>query len=313
MNESTKQALSKVPSVTLGFWVVKILATTLGETGGDAVTMTLMHAHERRNWGYLVGVAVFGGALVALVVAQILAKRFHPALYWATIVASTTFGTTLADFADRSLGIGYTGGSLLLLCCLLTTLGLWHWSQGTVSVNTVSTPKVEAFYWATITFSQTLGTALGDWLADDGGLGYEGGALVFTAGLVAVAALYYWTSVSRVTLFWVAFILTRPLGATVGDFLDKPVSHGGLNLSRPLASAVIAAIIVALLIVLPQRPGQHPRGTADPETGRAKSGGSIHDPRVTEAAAPGHDASLRQGGACSHDDNPSSRSGNVDG
>jgi uncharacterized membrane-anchored protein len=313
MNESTKQALSKVPSVTLGFWVVKILATTLGETGGDAVTMTLLHAHERRNWGYLVGVAVFGGALVALVLAQILAKRFHPALYWATIVASTTFGTTLADFADRSLGIGYTGGSLLLLCCLLATLGLWHWSEGTVSVNTVSTPKVEGFYWATITFSQTLGTALGDWLADDGGLGYEGGALVFTAGLVAVAALYYWTSVSRVTLFWVAFILTRPLGATVGDFLDKPVSHGGLNLSRPLASAVIAAIIVALLIVLPQRPGQHPSGTADPRTGRAKSGGSIHDARVTEAAAPGHDASLRQGDECSHDDHPSSRSGKVDG
>jgi uncharacterized membrane-anchored protein len=313
MNESTKQALSKVPAVTLGFWVIKILATTLGETGGDAVTMTLLHAHERRNWGYLVCVAVFGGALVALVVAQILAKRFHPALYWATIVASTTFGTTLADFADRSLGIGYTGGSLLLLCCLLATLALWHWSEGTVSVNTVSTPKVEAYYWATITFSQTLGTALGDWLADDGGLGYEGGALVFSAGLAAVAALYYWTSMSHVTLFWVAFILTRPLGATVGDFLDKPVSHGGLNLSRPLASAVMAAIIVALIIVLPQRPGQHPSGTADPRAGRVKSGGSIHDPHATEAAAPGHDASLRQGDECSHDDNPSSRSGKVDG
>ena len=251
MNDVTKQALSKVPAVTLGFWVIKVLATTLGETGGDAVTMTL-------NWGYLAGVALFGGALAALVVAQIFAKRFHPVIYWATIVASTTFGTTLADFADRSLGIGYTGGSLLLFCCLLATLGLWYWSQGTVSVNTVSTPKVEAFYWATITFSQTLGTALGDWLADDGGLGYEGGALVFSAGLVAVAALYYWTSVSRVTLFWVAFILTRPLGATVGDFLDKPVSHGGLNLSRPLASAVIAAIIVALIILLPQRPAGIP-------------------------------------------------------
>ena len=195
--------------------------------------------------GLISFVAIFGGALVALVVAQIFAKRFHPILYWATIVASTTFGTTLADFADRSLGIGYTGGSLLLLCCLLATLGLWHWSEGTVSVNTVSTPKVEAFYWTTITFSQTLGTALGDWLADTGGLGYEGGALVFGAGLAVVAALYYWTSVPRVTLFWVAFILTRPLGATVGDFLDKPVSHGGLDLSRPLASAVIAAIIVA--------------------------------------------------------------------
>jgi uncharacterized membrane-anchored protein len=251
MSDIGKQALSKVPAVTLGFWVIKVLATTLGETGGDTVTMTL-------NWGYLAGSVLFGGTLVALVVAQILAKRFNPILYWATIVASTTFGTTLADFADRSLGIGYTGGSLVLLCCLLATLGLWHLSEGTVSVNTVSTPKVEAFYWATITFSQTLGTALGDWLADTGGVGYERGALVFSAGLVGVAALYFWTGVSRVTLFWVAFILTRPLGATVGDLLDKPVSDGGLNLSRPLASAVIAAIIVVLLIVLPQRPGRHP-------------------------------------------------------
>jgi uncharacterized membrane-anchored protein len=258
VNDVTKQVLVKVPAVTLGFWVIKVLATTLGETGGDSLTMTVFHADTFRNWGYLVGVAVFGISLVALVVAQIVAKRFHPVLYWATIVASTTFGTTLADFADRSLGIGYTGGSLLLLGCLLATLGLWHRSQGTVSVNTVSTPKVEAFYWATITLSQTLGTALGDWLADTGGLGYEGGALVFTAALVAVAALYYWTTISRVTLFWVAFILTRPLGATVGDFLDKPVSHGGLALSRPLASAVIAAVIVVLLIVLPQRPGRHP-------------------------------------------------------
>jgi uncharacterized membrane-anchored protein len=303
MNESTKLPLSKVPAVTLGFWVIKILATTLGETGGDAVTMTIFHADTLKNWGYLIGVTIFGGALVVLVAAQIIAKRFNPILYWATIVASTTFGTTLADFADRSLGIGYTGGSLLLLCCLLATLGLWHWSEGTVSVNTVSTPKVEAFYWATITFSQTLGTALGDWLADTGGLGYEGGALVFTAGLGVVAALYFRTTVSRVTLFWVAFILTRPLGATVGDFLDKPVSHGGLNLSRPLASAVIAAIIVALLIVLPQRPGQHPSGTADPRAGKTRSGG-IHDPQAAEAAALGHDASLRQAGECSHDDSP---------
>jgi uncharacterized membrane-anchored protein len=255
VSDVTKHALSKVPAVTLGFWVIKVLATTLGETGGDTVTMTL-------NWGYLAGSALFGVTLVALVAAQIFANRFHPVLYWATIVASTTFGTTLADFADRSLGIGYAGGSLLLFCCLLATLGLWHRSEGTVSVNTVSTPKVEAYYWATITFSQTLGTALGDWLADTGGLGYEGGAVVFAAGLVAVAALYFWTSVSRVTLFWVAFILTRPLGATVGDFLDKPVSHGGLDLSRPLASAVIAAIIVLGLIVLPQRPGRHPGETA---------------------------------------------------
>ena len=261
MNDVTKQALSKVPAVTLGFWVIKILATTLGETGGDTVTMTL-------HWGYLAGVTLFGVVLVALVVAQISAKRFYPLLYWATIVASTTFGTTLADFADRSLGIGYTGGSLLLLCCLLATLGLWHRSEGTVSVNTVSTPKVEAFYWATITFSQTLGTALGDWLADTRGLGYERGALVFTAALVAVVALYYWTGVSRVTLFWVAFVLTRPLGATVGDFIDKPVANGGLALSRPLASAVIAAIIVALLVVLRQRPGRHPG-----QEGRTAAGG----------------------------------------
>jgi uncharacterized membrane-anchored protein len=251
MNDVTKQALSKVPAVTFGFWVIKILATTLGETGGDTVTMTL-------DWGYLAGVVLFGVLLVALVVAQIFAKRFYRILYWATIVASTTFGTTLADFADRSLGIGYTGGSLLLLFCLLATLGLWHRSAGTVAVNTVSTPKVEAFYWATITFSQTLGTALGDWLADTRGFGYERGALVFAAALMAVVACYYWTGLSRVTLFWVAFILTRPLGATVGDFIDKPVADGGLALSRPLASAVIAALIVVLLVVVPQRPGRHP-------------------------------------------------------
>jgi uncharacterized membrane-anchored protein len=251
MNDVAKQAFTKVPAVTLGFWVIKILATTLGETCGDTVTMTL-------NWGYVAGVVLFGCALIALVIAQIFAERFHATLYWATIIASTTFGTTLADFADRSLGIGYTGGSLLLLACLLATLGLWRWSEGTVSVSTVSTPKAEAFYWATITFSQTLGTALGDWLADTRGFGYERGALVFTAALLAVVALYFWTDVSRVTLFWVAFILTRPLGATVGDFIDKPVAEGGLALSRPLASAVLAGIIVVLIVVLPQRPGRHP-------------------------------------------------------
>src|ERR1700756_5228614 len=201
MNDATKQALSKVPAVTLGFWVIKILATTLGETGGDAVTMTVFHADTLKNWGYLIGVALFGGALVALVAIQIFAKRFHPALYWATIVASTTFGTTLADFADRSLGIGYTGGSLLLLCCLLATLGLWYWSQGTVSVNTVSTPKVEAFYWATITFSQTLGTALGDWLPDTRGFGYERGAPGFTAGVSVGGGPYLWTGGSPGPLF----------------------------------------------------------------------------------------------------------------
>jgi len=251
MDDRHERALSKVPEVTLGFWVVKILATTLGETGGDTVTMTL-------NWGYLAGTALFAVLLVGLVVAQIMSKRFHPVLYWSTIVASTTFGTTMADFADRSLGIGYTGGSALLLACLAAVLGLWYATEGTVSVDTVSTPRVEAFYWGAITFSQTLGTALGDWLADTGGLGYEGGALVFGAALAVVILLYYRTSVSRVTLFWAAFILTRPLGATVGDFLDKPVSDGGLNLSRPLASAVLPAFIVALIVLLPQRAGQHP-------------------------------------------------------
>src|SRR5947209_8095776 len=262
MTDLTKLSPSKVPAVTAGFWLIKVLATTLGETGGDTVTMTL-------NWGYLAGVTLFGGVLLGLVVAQISAKRFHGLLYWATIIASTTFGTTLADFADRSLGIGYTGGSLLLLCCLLATLGLWRWSQGTVAVDTVSTPKAETFYWATITFSQTLGTALGDWLADTRGFGYERGALIFTAALLVVLALYLLTGVSHVTLFWVAFILTRPLGATVGDFIDKPVADGGLALSRPLASAVIAGVIVALLVILPQRPGRHPGEKVADQGGKA--------------------------------------------
>ena len=186
------------------------------------------------NWGYLTGTAIFFSALVLLVGLQIAAKKFHPFLYWATIVASTTFGTTMADFADRSLGIGYTGGSSILLLSLLAVLGLWYWSLGSISVATVSTPKVEAFYWTAITFSQTLGTALGDWMADSTGLGYEGGALVFAAALAIVAAFYFWTNISRVLLFWAAFILTRPLGATVGDFLDKPVAHGGLALAAQL-------------------------------------------------------------------------------
>jgi uncharacterized membrane-anchored protein len=248
MDEKT---LTKVPEVTLIFWIIKIAATTLGETGGDSVTMTL-------HWGYLDGTAIFLALLVALVIWQTVADKFYPFLYWATIVASTTFGTTMADFADRSLGIGYTGGSSLLFACLMAVLALWYWSLGSISVETVNTPKVEAFYWAAITLSQTLGTALGDWLADTGGLGYEGGALVFGAGLVVLAAAYYWTNLSRVTLFWAAFILTRPLGATVGDLLDKPVSHGGLHLSRPLASAVIAAFIVGCVLLLPQRAGTHP-------------------------------------------------------
>jgi uncharacterized membrane-anchored protein len=249
---------SKVPAVTLGFWIIKILATTLGETFGDTVTMTWLKADVMVNSGYLVGSAIFLALLVVLVIAQIVASKFHPFLYWATIAASTTFGTTMADFADRSLGIGYTGGSLLLFTCLMVVLGLWYWSEGTISVNTVSAPRVEAFYWAAITFSQTLGTALGDWIADTGGLGYEGGALVFGAGLAVTAALYFWTDVSRVLLFWTAFILTRPLGATLGDFLDKLLKHGGLELSRPIASLVIAAIMIACILLLPQQAGRHP-------------------------------------------------------
>jgi uncharacterized membrane-anchored protein len=247
---SNSGVMTKVPEVTLVFWIIKIAATTLGETGGDSVTMTL-------NWGYLAGTALFVALLVLLVGAQIVAGKFYAWLYWATIVASTTFGTTMADFADRSLGIGYTGGSLLLALCLALVLGSWYWSQGTVSVNTVSTPKVEAFYWAAITFSQTLGTALGDWMADSG-LGYSGGALVFAMALAVIAAFYTWTRISHVLLFWAAFILTRPLGATVGDFLDKPLDQGGLALSRPLASAVIAGFIILCLCVLPQRAGRHP-------------------------------------------------------
>src|ERR1700689_5923288 len=246
-----KDGLRKVPEVTLTFWIIKIAATPLGETGGDTVTMTL-------NWGYLAGTALFLSLLVVFVVWQIVAKTFHPFLYWATIVASTTAGTTMADFADRSLGIGYAGGSSVLFACVMATLGAWYWSQGSISVATVNTPKAEAFYWVAITFSQTLGTALGDWTADSTGLGYKGGALVFAAGLAAVAAAYFWTNASRVLLFWAAFILTRPLGATVGDFLDKPVSDGGLAWSRPLASAVIAAFILACLLLLPQRAGRHP-------------------------------------------------------
>lgn len=252
MKEMNSQAvLSKVPAVTLGFWIIKILATTLGETGGDTVSMTM-------NLGYLIGSAIFLTVLVVLVIAQIAAKKFHPLLYWATIIASTTAGTTMADFADRSLGIGYAGGATLLLGCVIACLVAWYWSEGTVSVDTVNTPKVEAFYWATITFSQTLGTALGDWMADDAGVGFLGGALVFGAALAIIAALYYWTRISRVLLFWAAFILTRPLGATVGDFLDKPLDHGGLNLSRPIATAVLAAVILALVLLLPQRAGTHP-------------------------------------------------------
>ena len=251
MQKVIDDAVSKVPAVTFGFWIIKILATTLGETGGDAVTMTL-------GLGYLVGTAIFATLLIVLVSVQIRATRFHPFLYWAVIVATTTAGTTLADFCDRSLGIGYVGGSSVLFLLLMATLGLWYWSLGSIASDVIISPKVEAFYWATIMFSQTLGTALGDFLADTSGLGYDGGALVFGAGLAIVAALYYYTSISRTILFWAAFILTRPLGATVGDFLDKPIKHGGLALGRFEASAVLTVAIVVLVLLIPQRAGRHP-------------------------------------------------------
>jgi uncharacterized membrane-anchored protein len=266
--DTARTVLSKVPAVTLTFWIIKILATTLGETGGDTVTMTWLGETTPEAsavaWhpGYLIGTAIFGILLVGLVWIQIRARKFNPWLYWATIVASTTAGTTLADFADRSLGFGYPGGSLLLLFCVLASLFVWYRTLGTVDVNSVSGPREETFYWITITFSQTLGTALGDWTAD-AGLGYSGGALVFGAALAVLAILYYATTISRVLLFWGAFILTRPLGATVGDFLDKPLSHGGLALSRPVASAVLAVLIVACILVFPQWPGGHPKAAAN--------------------------------------------------
>ena len=258
--ETRSTASSKGPEITLAFWVIKNAATTFGETGGDTVTMTL-------NWGYLAGTALFAAILALLVVVQIRASRFYKVLYWATIIASTTFGTTMADFADRSLGIGYVGGSTLLLSCLLLVLAIWYASERTISVNTVNTPRAEGFYWLAITFSQTLGTALGDWVADTGGLGYLGGAGVFAAILLVLVGLYFWTGVSRVALFWAAFITTRPLGATVGDFLDKPHADGGLALSRPLASLVIAVFIIICLLVLPQRAGTHPGGKATSQQG----------------------------------------------
>ena len=252
MTEPQRETLSKVPALTLGFWIIKILATTLGETGGDTVSMTM-------DLGYLVGTAIFLSLLVVLVWAQIAAKAFNAWLYWATIIASTTAGTTMADFATRSMGIGYPGGSLLLLACVLASLAVWRGVLGSVSVDTVREPRAELFYWVTITFSQTLGTALGDWTADTGDLGYSGAALIFGVALAVVAALYFRTRASRVVLFWAAFILTRPLGAAVGDFLDNPIAKGGLDFSRPLASAVLAAAIVVLILVLPQRAGGHPK------------------------------------------------------
>jgi uncharacterized membrane-anchored protein len=253
MSDAAGARWSKVPEVTLGFWIIKIAATTLGETAGDAVTMSL-------DLGYLLGTAIFGMFFVAILGAQIAASRFNAALYWATIVATTTVGTTLADFADRSLGIGYVGGSTLLFVLLMATLATWYRTLGSVSVATVDSPLTEAFYWATILFSQTLGTALGDFLADTSGLGYGGGALVFLAALGVVAGLYFFSNVSRVALFWAAFILTRPLGATLGDFLDKPRANGGLALDRFTASAVIVAVMIGCIVVFAQRPATRPHG-----------------------------------------------------
>jgi uncharacterized membrane-anchored protein len=256
MTEPDRNALVKVPAVTLGFWIIKILATTLGETGGDTVSMTYTDmvglSHDA---GYLIGTAIFLPLLFILVWFQIRAKAFHPFLYWTTIIASTTAGTTMADFATRSMGIGYAGGSTLLLGLVFASLALWHKRMGSISVASIHSRQAELYYWITITFSQTLGTALGDWAADDVGLGlgYSGAALIFAVGLAALAALYFWTKLSHVTLFWAAFILTRPLGAAVGDFLDKPTDKGGLDFSRPLASVILAAVIIGLILLLPQR------------------------------------------------------------
>lgn len=249
MNNTTKQVLSKVPELTLVFWVIKIFATTLGETAGDVMSMSM-------SLGYLVSTLIFAVIFFVAVTVQIKAERFHSYLYWFTIITTTTVGTTLADFATRSLGIGYAGGSTLLFFFLLASLAIWYKTLGSVSVGSVSSPKAEMFYWITIMFSQTLGTALGDWTADTAGFGYVGAALVFGALLVAVAAAYYFTNLSRVLLFWAAFILTRPLGAVVGDFLDKPVSAGGLALSRYLASAALILIIIACILIFPQRAGK---------------------------------------------------------
>jgi uncharacterized membrane-anchored protein len=243
---NTREAIVKVPAVTLGFWVIKILATTLGETGGDSVSMSM-------NLGYLVATAIFLVIFIAAVAAQIHAQRFHPALYWFAIVASTTVGTTLADFATRSLGIGYAGGSALLLGLLVASIVVWYRAMGTVSVASISTPRAETFYWVTIMFSQTLGTALGDWTADTESLGYLGAAAIFGGLLLVLFALHAFTKVSKTVLFWCAFVLTRPLGAVVGDFLDKPVDDGGLALSRYAASAVLLGAMVLLIVFLPQR------------------------------------------------------------
>ena len=249
LKATSDELLSKVPEVTLLFWVIKIAATTFGETAGDAVSMSL-------NLGYLIGTLIFAAIFAGAVVAQIAAREFRPFLYWATIIASTTVGTTLADFVDRSLGIGYAGGTTLLITLLMMSLFAWYRTLGSISIDTVSSPKSEMFYWVTIMLSQTLGTALGDWSADTAGLGYIGGAVLFSALLALVAAAYLWSDISRTLLFWTAFVLTRPLGAVVGDFLDKPISAGGLALSRYSASAALLAFMVACIVLFPHRAAQ---------------------------------------------------------
>ena len=256
VDEATSELVAKVPQVTFLFWIIKILATTLGETAGDAVTMSWLGetTAEAKGTGYLIGTAIFGVIFIAVVLAQIKAKKFHPFLYWLTIVATTTVGTTLADYCTRSVGIGYTGGSTILLTFVIASLLIWRWSTGSISIETVNTPKVEVFYWVTIMFSQTLGTALGDWVADTKDMGYVGAAAVFGGLLLLTALLYYLTSLSRVILFWAAFILTRPLGAVVGDFLDKPHAQGGLALSRYTASLTLLVVIIALILIFPQKP-----------------------------------------------------------
>ncbi len=256
MDEEKSDLVTKVPKVTLIFWIIKIFATTLGETGGDAVTMSWLGetTAEAKGTGYLIGTAIFGVIFVAAVLVQIKATKFHPFLYWLTIVATTTVGTTMADYCDRSLGIGYTGGSTILLVLVISSLLVWRFSTGSISVETVSTPKVEMFYWVTIMFSQTLGTALGDWVADTNEMGYLGAAAVFGGLLLMTALLYYFTTISHAVLFWAAFILTRPLGAVVGDFLDKPHAQGGLALSRYTASLSLLVVIVALVLIFRQRP-----------------------------------------------------------
>ena len=258
MTDDYKAASAKVPAVTLLFWAIKILATTFGETAGDAVSMSWLGETTSDAptsfWqgGYLIGTAIFLSLLAVMVFLQIRAKRFNPWLYWTTIIASTTAGTTMADFATRSIGIGYPGGSILLLAFVLLSLVGWHRALGTISVNSVHEPKAELYYLLTITFSQTLGTAVGDWIAD-GPFGYLGSAVIFGGLLAIIALAYYRSAINHVALFWAAFILTRPLGAVVGDFLDKPLAKGGLELSRVGASLVLGIAMATLITLFRQQ------------------------------------------------------------